>query len=333
MDVIKENFSSFFQENKIRLSVILVSFLLSICGYTIATLRFEGEYIHRHQWITTFADYKKQLRESAYPTTPVLLIAGDSTPLFGVDAKTLSEKLNKPVINYGLGAASGLSTILNETFYSVRSGDEVILIVSDRLLAENSELYLNQALVNILDSEEMTAATWLQQIQSLLFAPWDIILFGFDGADDDSHFMEVYQTQSLGEFGDMNAEVLASNNPPTLPNKITRAYPVSESAIERLNQFKNQLHAKGVKFSLLLSPRMKGYTDRDNYQNVIYANIESLRSAGLTVLTSQNDLPDICFDKKYLYDFDTHLNTSGRDIFTHYIANKLLQQAHKTCCS
>lgn len=326
MEAVKANFTSFTKQNGSRIVVIVLSFMLTIYAYMAATLRFEGEYIHRHQWISTFADYKKELREGIYPSTPVLLIAGDSTPLFGIDAGILSENLGRPVLNYGLGAASGLPTILNETLNAVKSGDEVVLIVSDRLLAESSELYLNQALVNILDQDEFAAASWKDRINSLLFTPWNIVLFGFGGSIADKHFHHVYQTHSLGKLGDMKANVIASNTPPKLPNKITQAYPVSKSAIKRLRRFQKDLNDKDVRLSLLLSPRMRGHTERKSYVSVFSDNIEALTAAGLTVLTSPNDVSYVSFDKKHLYDFDTHLNTTGRTIFTQYVAEKLLQQ-------
>ena len=330
MKAVKDNFTSFTKKNGLRIVVVVLSLTLTTCAYMAATLRFEGDYIHRHQWISTFADYKKELREEIYPSTPVLLIAGDSTPLFGIDAGILSENLGRPVLNYGLGAASGLSTILTETLNAVKSGDEVVLIVSDRLLAESSELYLNQALVNILDQDEFVAASWRNRINSFLFTPWDIILFGFGDSVADKHFHQVYQTHSLGELGDMKASVIASNTPPKLPNKITQAYPVSKSAITRLRSFQKDLNDIDVKLSLLLSPRMRGHTERKRYVSVFSDNIEALRTAGIRVLTSPDDVSQISFDKQYLYDFDTHLNTTGRAIFTDYLSKKILQQDRKT---
>lgn len=159
-----------------------------------------------------------------YPDEHVLIASGDSITLFGIDAVILSDALNQPVFNFGLGAASGLSTVLDETVKLARKGDSILLMVSGRLLADRGGGYLNEALVGILDQDVLFDMPYTKQLEVAFSVPWSIVLFGFGEQDNNSHFSNVYNVNSLNALGDIKASVLSDNTPPAIPNKVLRDY-------------------------------------------------------------------------------------------------------------
>lgn len=297
--------------------------VVTVVIYGSLLLRFDGLRVDRHQWISHFAEHKRELLAKRYPDEHVLIASGDSTTLFGIDAVLLSDALNRPVFNFGLGAASGLSTVLDETLKVTRNGDTVLLMVSDRLLADRGGVYLNEALVGILDHDVLFAMPFTKQLEVAFSVPWLIVLFGFGEQGPDSHFSSVYSVKSLNPFGDIKASVFSDNTPPELPNKVVRGYPISSVAIQKLKRFQTALSDKDCELTIVLSPRLDGHIGRSEYQATFANNIERLSAAGFTVLTSSDDLSEVGFSKELLYDFDEHPNVKGRVKFTGYVAERL----------
>jgi hypothetical protein len=313
------NLRAFVHENAVRALLIVLVVVIGIGFYIAAVLRFEGQYVHRHQWVSTFAEHKRELLADIYPNEPVLLMAGDSTTLFGVDAEELSLELHRPVFNYGLGAASGLGFILDETIKTARPGDTVVLMVEDRLLAGTGEVYLNDALVSILEAERFRTASLGKQIDMLLAIPWNIVLYGFDTGDGQSHFDKVYTVDGFNQHGDMQASHLLANDPPALTQKVLPAFTYTEYSIKQLVAFKHQLSERRVDLVIMPSPRIDGYLDRPAYQSVFKDNLIRMQDAGLTMIVPKHGPADLGYPIHQLYDFDTHLNPAGRELFTGYV--------------
>ena len=323
------NLRAFLHENAVRAFLIVLVVVVGIGFYIGAVLRFEGLYVHRHQWVSTFAAYKRELLADIYPNEPVVLMAGDSTTLFGVDAERLSQALHRSVFNYGLGAASGLGFILDETGKTARPGDTVVLMVEDRLLAGTGDVYLNDALVSILEAERFMTAPLAKQIDVLLAIPWNIVINGFETGDGQSHFDRVYTVDGFNAFGDMRSDHLTQHEPPALTQKVLPAYAYTDYSLSQLVAFKQALAMRDIDLILMPSPRLDGYLNRSAYQSEFKRNQEKLRQAGLTVIGSESGLSSIGFTPDMLYDFDTHLNPDGRAQFAGHLVDALEQPEYR----
>ena len=323
------NLRVFLYENAFRALLVVLVAVVGIGFYIAAVLRFEGQYVHRHQWVSTFAAHKRELLADIYPNESVLLMAGDSTTLFGVDAEGLSLALHRPVFNYGLGAASGLGFILDETSKTARPGDTVVLMVEDRLLAGTGDVYLNDALVSILEVERFMTAPLAKQIDILLAIPWNIVINGFDIGDGQSHFDKVYTLDGFNAYGDMRSDHLTQHEPPALTQKILPAYACSDYSLSQLVTFKQALAMRDIDLVLMPSPRLDGYLNRPAYESVFKSNQDKLRQVGLTVVGSEQGLSSIGFTLDKLYDFDTHLNPDGRAQFTGHLVDALEQPEYQ----
>ncbi|HBY41800.1 MAG TPA: hypothetical protein DEH24_20390 [Alteromonas sp.] len=313
------NLRAFLHENAVRALLIVLVTVIGIGLYIAAVLRFEGQYVHRHQWVSTFAAHKRELLADIYPNEPVLLMAGDSTTLFGVDAERLSQALHRPVFNYGLGAASGLGFILDETMKTARPRDTVVLMVEDRLLAGTDDVYLNDALVNILEAERFMTAPLGKQIEILLAIPWDIVINGFEVGDGESHFDKVYTDEGFNAYGDMRSDHLTQHEPPALTQKVLPAYAYTDYSVSQLVAFKQALAIRDIELVLMPSPRLDGYLNRPDYQSVFKENQNRLMHAGITVIAPKHGPAEFGYSVDQLYDFDTHLNPIGRQLFTDYV--------------
>ena len=313
------NLRTFLHENAVRALLIVLIAVIGIGFYIAAVLRFEGLYVHRHQWVSTFAEHKRELLADIYPNEPVLLMAGDSTTLFGVDAEGLSLALHRPVFNYGLGAASGLAFVLDETSKTARPGDTVVLMVEDRLLAGTGEVYLNDALVSILETERFMTAPLAKKIDMLLAIPWNIVINGFEVGDGESHFDKVYTVDGFNAYGDMRSDHLTQHEPPALTQKVLPAYAYTDYSVSQLVAFKQALEMRDIDLIVMPSPRLDGHLNRPDYQSVFKANLDKLRHTGITVIAPKHGPAEFGYSVHHLYDFDSHLNPIGRKLFTGYV--------------
>ena len=315
------NLREFFCQNALRALLVVLVVTVGVCIYIAAALRFDGQNVHRHQWIAEFAQVKRLKYRELRKNEPLMVFSGDSTALYAIDANVLSHTLGRAVFNYGLGAANGLEFILKETEKTVLPGDVVILMVADKLLAETGRVYLNEALTAVLNHERLFAEPMTRQIEMLASIPWSILLFGFPQADSDSFFEKVYVTSGFDATGTVNAKHLAEHAPPFLPKQVLPAIPVSDYSLALLKRYLRKWRRQDIELVVMPSPRLETYSDRPAYQSTFTANQQRLRDAGIPVVSFPDGLRDVTYPLSSLYDLNKHLNPKGRKDFTQKVSD------------
>lgn len=271
-----------------RLGFFFLGLVSAIALILWAPVNLEGGDSKGLDWVTAFADHKDTLLEQ-YPE-PVILFVGGSNVLYGVDAQAMSDALDRPVFNYGLGAALGLPYILQRSAQAAKSGDVIVLTLEEQLYRMITQLRAGRAYAKAVDGTLYEQANWLDiaaDISALSMAQ----LMG-QPKKKDPRFYQLYQTSNLQPTGDFIIPEQVQT-PPPLANKALTPSPELHADMQRLiHEYVTQLAARNIKVIAVPPTRYASYITRDAYR-AFYSQVAHMYQ--------QMDVPFIAHDADFAY--------------------------------
>ncbi|NLP09445.1 hypothetical protein GX408_03505 [bacterium] len=263
------------------------------------------------------ATIDKHQRLAQTPSPKVVLVGGSNLAC-GVDTERLEQASGYPVVNMGLHADIGLAYMLAEVRGHLAAGDRVILI------PEYEQFFgLRNGNMGVLKAMSYQRAGWknlrtpgqwavvLLQSVNYLQGKLKYYLEQTFHVDQDPHY-HIYHRGGFNRFGDLVSHL---DQPPVPVQedevRPLRATRLDHSSIKMINQFTQEMQAKGVQVCFLfpvyydhLLPRHAPALDRLR---------EALSTLHCPVLGTPERyaLPLQC-----LYDTEYHLNRRGRALRT-----------------
>ena len=263
--------------------------------------------------------YQNKVAIAAQTTEPKLIITGGSGAHYTVDSDLLSEELGLPVVNMGLDGPLGLDVILPSILDSVQPGDVVLLIPEYLILEDEDGFGPKSGLFSVaigkpgiggvppkqmaLDTLQLGSPSYRWTVMSAV----DLVEEGrFTG----------YYDGPLTERGDpTETKERAGDWWP-----LTIRGPASAHALERIEQFRAEVEAKGG--ALILSiPWIYGDVQDARTLESIQQTADAFEKIAPT-LVDENTLnvqasPDLFADTHY------HLKPQGRVLRSQQLVEQL----------
>lgn len=235
-----------------------------------------------------------------------VLFIGDSNLAFGLDSKTISDSLRKPVINAGLHGGIGLHYMLQEYEDLVKSGDVVVLApVYDQYYNGQGE-YLTLPVALFYNN-------W-HGISKLTFEQWKVFFSGYmqiiKQRNPNFSNEATYRASYFNEYGD---EIKHWNMPSLseLPYMGYESGPINEEIISVLKKIIATWTTRGAVVYLAPPACTKGFYEENKTRISELQNV--LKGAGLLFEFE----PEQCaYDESYMYDGNYHLSKKGVDVYT-----------------
>ena len=249
---------------------------------------------------------------------PKIILIGGSSVAFGYETETLQDRLNMPVVNFGLYATLGTKIMLDLAADSIGEGD--IVILAPEMDAQTLSLYFNgESLWQAADSNfTMLTKVDTDNYGNLLGTFWGYVKnkvrFLKTEAPDPAG---IYNKASFDECGDISYE--RPYNIMTLdydPGQIISLDPsiLDSEFVEYVNDYIHAAEAKGATVYFTFSPINKLALAEDTTEESLWAFYDTLcRTLDCEVITNINDC---IMDAGYFYDTNFHLNDSGMAVRT-----------------
>ncbi len=263
------------------------------------------------------ATIDKHQRLAQTPSPKVVLVGGSNLAC-GVDTERLEQACGRPVVNMGLHADIGLAYMLAEVRGRLAAGDRVILV------PEYEQFFgLRNGNMGVLKAMSYQCAGWknlrtpgqwaVVALQSVNYLQGKLkyCLEQTFHIEQDPHY-HIYHRGGFNRFGDLVSHL----DQPPLPLQENDVQPFRAARLDRcsiklVNQFTQEMQAKGVQVCLLYP----GYYDRllPRHASALSRLREALCALQCPVLGTPERyaLPVECF-----YDTEYHLNRRGRALRT-----------------
>ena len=242
---------------------------------------------------------------------PKIILTGGSNVLFGYDSKSLSENLNKPVINHAIHAGYGLKYILDDILPYIKANDLVVLSPEYSHFLDDKYLGSEPILFSLTANPKNIKLLSLPQLAHI--APY-VPKFSFDKAKSfiASSLFNKYQIKkknnvygefSINSYGDNYVHL-------TLKNKEFDSYKykdnINKKAIIYLTKINEKIEKKGANL-MITFPSLNETSFKLN-EDIINKIEISLKKESLNIIGNPEDFvfsDDLFFDSPY------HLNHKG----------------------
>ncbi len=289
-------------------------FFLGICAAVMMLFFFlEEDGKNSSEFMAAMVDKHQRVKSIQ---EPVLILAGGSNLVFGVDSEQLEKHLHIPVANLGLRAHLGLNFILNEVKHVAKRGD-VVLLSLEYFMDREGEHDLH-----LLSSYYHHSALHYCEEHSKgvgLFLEYRHMMFKKLITNYATKNREAYARTDFNKYGD-GIKHLKMENPAIRGSR----YVIDankEEEIKVLNAFHEYAQQKGFKVIYAYSPY-----EQDEYnknKNALVSLDASLRKEmKIRLITS---LEDFTYPNASFFDNVYHLNAEGRKTHT----KKLIQLLRK----
>lgn len=247
-----------------------------------------------------------------------LLITGGSGAHYTIDAKLIEKKLGIPVINLGLDGPIGLDVILPSVIDQVRPGDIVLLIPEYLILLDEDGLGDRSANFGV-----ATGKPGLGDIPPKQFAQ-DVWLLGVPSLRPFTKSM--LDLIEKGKMTGYYSDPVDGHGDPTTTKPRTGKWwklqiedPISQHALQRIAQFRQEVEAKGGTLVLSL-PWVYADTDAESVANV-RKTAEKLSK--IAPLIYEEDSLNMKTDSSLFADTHYHLLPESRKIRAEEIVEQL----------
>lgn len=282
----------------------------------------EGQKLSGYQWPVDFAQHKLKMLDKI--EIPRIILAGGSNLLYGASAKNLSEALNQPVFNFGLGASIGMDLLLKMVEKGVKPGDTVVLMLENELFSVSPYAAEGRVVNALTHPVVANSLSWKERLIARWYAPMKATFSSFNNSKTE-RFKSIYQVSSLTELGDLRKDVL-ERYPPSSPfpeNKMTSFFAVQPANQVVLAKFVQAMSDKQVKVIAIPSARyVKENTAKAYYDNerLIAQTYENLGVAYLSRPEYHS------FTSDQMFDSPNHLNLEAKRQHTNTLINVLIGQ-------
>ena len=252
-----------------------------------------------------------------------IIFVGGSSLAFGLDAKLLSETLQRPVINFGLYATLGTKVMLDYSKKAIEAGD--IVVLAPEMNAQTWSLYFNAeamwqavdghfGLLRYLDSEDVPA---------MLGGVWKFAASKLKYMSADMNDLGIYSASSFDDYGfirynrDKDYNTMTGGVDAGMPIDFDTAM-ISEDFIEYVNDYIAYAQKKGATVYLSACPMNEAalaadltMEDLENYVAFLNDNFDC------EILGDPNNM---IYRTGYFYDSNFHLNSAGATVHTRQLA-------------
>lgn len=252
-----------------------------------------------------------------------IIFVGGSSLAFGLDAKLLSETLQRPVINFGLYATLGTKVMLDYSKKAIEAGD--IVVLAPEMNAQTWSLYFNAeamwqavdghfGLLRYLDSEDVPA---------MLGGVWKFAASKLKYMSADMNDLGIYSASSFDDYGfirynrDKDYNTMTGGVDAGMPIDFDTAM-ISEDFIEYVNDYIAYAQEKGATVYLSACPMNEAalaadltMEDLENYVAFLNDNFDC------EILGDPNNM---IYRTGYFYDSNFHLNSAGATVHTRQLA-------------
>ena len=257
-----------------------------------------------------------------------IVFIGGSSLAFGLDAKLLSETLDKPVINFGLYATLGTKVMMDYARDAIGEGD--IIVIAPEMNAQTWSLYFNaeamwQALdgnfndISHLSSDDypaMLGAFWKFSASKAKYLAQDI----------DIENLGIYKASSFDEYGfirnnrDKDYNTMAGGVDLSTTIDFNTDI-ISEEFIDYVNEFTAFAESKGAKVYLGSCPMNESALSPD----LTLEDIEGYVAYLNEVFDCEylGDPNNAIYTPGYFFDSNFHLNSAGATLHTAQFAYAL----------
>ncbi len=262
--------------------------------------------------------YKHELLANA--GSPKIVLLGGSSVSFGFNSEKIEAAFHRPVVNSGVSIILGLKFMLTDIKPYINKGDLVVL-------APEYHCFETKYIDNFEGDEGLLAAvfdTYPQGKSELDTKQWtNLVKFMphysaskfidlFKKSEESSYSLNgVFGRNSFNKYGDAYVHWNKPNETITPEEPCSGDEVVNQEVITFLQQFDKFVTEKGAKLIILPQPiEAESYTN----QKAIIEKIETaLTSGGLNVI---GDPSDYKMDRKYFFNYYSHLDKEGADIHT-----------------
>lgn len=281
-----------------------------ICAVTMllfSLLEEDGE--NSTEFMAAMVDKHKRIKSIE---EPVLILAGGSNLVFGVDSEQLERNLHMPVANLGLRAHLGLNFILNEVKDVAKKGDIVVLSLEYFMEGDGehdlhllSSYYHNAALDYCEEHPKGLG----------LFLDYRHMMFKKMVTNYTTKNQEAYARTDFNKYGDGIKHLNMQN--PSIQGSRYVIDANKDTEIKALNAFYDYAQIEGFKVVYAYSPY-----EQDEYQKnkkaLLSLDRDLRKHMKIKLITS---LEDFTYPNASFFDNVYHLNAKGRKNHT----EKLIQ--------
>ena len=306
----------------IALFLLAIPFLLLVCV----------ELFIPDQYINTFtAELPEKVHLLDSITEPKVVVIGSSSVAFALDSQLLSEKVQMPVVNFGLYASLGTRVMTELSKPSINKGD--IIILSPETDSQTMSMYFgaetmwqatetDRSIINRLPADmkkEMALCYW--DYSSNKCRLW------MKGTPDPEG---VYRKDSFNKYGDVIYDRPMSKMKLGYDaSKIITPSPeiISSEFIKYLNDYIKYAKEKGASVYFTFAPMNKAALNKSVDRNDLYKYYLYLSSVLDCEIIS--DITGSIMDAGFFYDSNFHLNDSGKTVWTAKLALDILRTSGK----
>jgi hypothetical protein len=252
-----------------------------------------------------------------------IIFVGGSSLAFGLDAKLLSETLQRPVINFGLYATLGTKVMLDYSKKAIEAGD--IVVLAPEMNAQTWSLYFNAeamwqavdghfGLLRYLDSENVPA---------MLGGVWKFAASKLKYMSADMNDLGIYSASSFDDYGfirynrDKDYNTMTGGVDAGMPIDFDTAM-IAEDFIEYVNDYIAYAQKKGATVYLSACPMNEAALAADLTMEDLEAYVAFLNdNFDCEILGDPNNM---IYRTGYFYDSNFHLNSAGATVHTRQLA-------------
>ena len=267
----------------------------------------------------------KQQRLQSLPSPKVVLVGGSNLS-FGIDSEYLEERLDRPVVNMGLGIYAGLRFMLDSVLPHVQAGDIVVMSAEYQLFYGlfdgDEELFdILEAFPEGIRFIRSPHQAYMLARSALIFSKLKFhrLLAGLGAVPDHAC---IYCRSAFNEYGDLVSHLDAEPidvGAMKLFRSGRRRTGIDPEAIDKIAEFAAAVRNRGATALILYPPVPEPHYER---------NREAIQAVHLT-LTSRGVAPvllepqDARYPIEWFFDWVYHLHGHGRSERSRTVAELL----------
>ncbi|HDP67000.1 MAG TPA: hypothetical protein ENN20_00690 [Candidatus Marinimicrobia bacterium] len=253
--------------------------------------------------------------------SPKMIILGGSNTVFNIDSRRIADAMDYSVANLGMHAGLGLMLHLNQVRSYIRAGDMVVI------MPEYAQFYRQlffggrtvTRLVMFYPQYFRYIINWRQYLEILKGLGLEtrsklVYLLGR------SAYEETYRRSAFNEFGDLNPALIGDQPQEKLKYEhyeIRNLADINHAAVRELNKFYDYVGKRGARVYLAFPPvPLEKYAA--NRQEI--EELETYLEDNLEIPVLYQPV-EVLLPAKEFYDTFYHLNTLGREHYTHIFLN------------
>lgn len=297
--------------------------------------------IKAEYWVRELMIVKRD--EASHMTSPKIVVAGGSATLFGFDARSASQSLGRPVMNFGLHAGLQLRRILDEVAPSLGAGDTLVLALEPIYYGCGTGLWTDWQIRNALawDHDYFDGLPIAKRLRTAFYAgspslALDIAATRVSAALTPGKFEErtdalasaedilrryrsggqhtnafAYSAYNIDDHGTMlNNEGAHYSGPAADPS---RPAAVCADILQKLADFAQAMKERRVSVAVAYPPYLVEGEPEPAWRDADRAFRADLEGIGLPVI---GDRAEAFLPRPMFFNTDLHLNTEGRKIYT-----------------